>query len=322
MATEKSLPQPVVIPSAGKLALPDNQTLAAFAGFILLGGGASVAVRITYGELPPFYSAAARFLIGALIFWMLFFIRKIALPRGKALLGAILFGALSVGLAFPLMAWGLVATPASTYQVLMALVPLLTLFLAYLHGVERIRWQGLVGSLFAVAGIAVVMGGSSGTTYSLPHMLAIIGGAACLAEAGVITKKFPRSHPIATNAIAMTVGTIVLIAISLLSGERWVIPNQTSTWIAFGYLVVFVTVIAFLLYLFVLGRWSASGSSYAFVMTPLVTMVLATMLADEQLTWNFLLGAVLVLSGVVFGALIPTKPKKAEMASEVAVRCV
>ncbi|GAJ10150.1 unnamed protein product, partial [marine sediment metagenome] len=32
-------------------ALPDNKTLAAFGVFILLAGGASVAVRITYGEL-------------------------------------------------------------------------------------------------------------------------------------------------------------------------------------------------------------------------------------------------------------------------------
>lgn len=190
------------------------------------------------------------------------------------------------------------------------------------HGVERIRWPGLIGSLFVVAGIAVVMGGASGAALSLPHILAIVGGAACLAEAGVVAKKFPRSHPVATNAIGMTVGTIVLAAISLLSGERWIIPTQTSTWVAFGFLLFFVTVIAFLLYLFVLGRWSASDTSYAFVMTPLVTIFLASFLADECITWNFVLGAVLVLSGVIFVALLKSKPQKVEMTSEVAPRCM
>jgi drug/metabolite transporter (DMT)-like permease len=289
-------------------ALPDNKTLAAFGIFIFLAGGASVAVRITYGELPPFYSGAARFALAGLVFWILLFLRKIPFPRGQALLGAALFGTLSVGLSFSLIAWGLVETPASTYQVLMALVPLLTIFLAFLHGVERIRWQGLLGSLLAVAGIAVVVGGASGEGLSLPHILAIIVGAACMAEAGVIAKKFPRSHPIATNAIAMTIGAFILGTISLITNEQWVIPTQVNTWIAFGYLLVFVTIIVFLLYLYVLGRWTASGTSYGFVIIPLITVVVAASLAGERITLSFIAGAVFVLAGVLVGALLPSKP--------------
>ncbi|MGW8224370.1 MAG: DMT family transporter [Anaerolineales bacterium] len=297
-------------PGAGTSALPDNKTLAAFVLFVVLAGGASVAVRITYGELAPFYSGAARFAIAAVIFWILLFLRKIPVPRGQAFLGAALFGTLSVGLAFAFIAWGLVATPASTYQVLMALVPLLTIFFAFLHGVERIRWQGLLGSLLAVGGIAVVVGGASGDGLSLPHILAIIAGAACLSEAGVIAKKFPRSHPIATNAIAMTIGAIILGTISLVAKETWILPTQVDTWLAFGYLTIFVTIIVFLTYLYILGRWTASGTSYGFVLTPLITIVIASTLAGEQITMSFIAGGVLVLGGVLVGALLPSKPPK------------
>ena len=297
-----------VQPETKTSALPDNKTLAAFGVFILLASGASVAVRITYGELSPFYSGAARFALAGLIFWVLLFIRKIPFPRGQALLGAALFGTLSVGLAFTFIAWGLVETPASTYQVLMALVPLLTIFFAFLHGVERIRWQGLLGSLLAVGGIAVVVGGARGGGLSLPHVLAIIVGAACLSEAGVIAKKFPRSHPIATNAIAMTIGAFILGTISLIANEPWVIPTQINTWLAFGYLLIFVTVIVFLTYLYVLGRWTASGTSYGFVVIPLITIVIASSMAGEQITLTFIVGGVLVLAGVLVGALLPSKP--------------
>ena len=289
-------------------ALPDSKTLVAFGFFILLAGGASVAVRITYGELAPFYSGAVRFFLAGIIFWILLFLRKIPIPRGQALLGAVLFGTLSVGLAFTFMAWGLVKTPASTYQVLMAMVPLLTIFLAYFHGIERLRWQGILGSLLAVAGIAVVVGGTSGEGLSLPHILAIIAGATCLSEAGVIAKKFPRSHPIATNAIAMTIGALILGAMSLITNEPWVVPTQLDTWVALGYLIVFVTIIGFLLYLYVLGRWTASGTSYGFVIIPLVTVVVAASLAGEQITLSFIAGGVLVLAGVLVGALLPSKP--------------
>jgi drug/metabolite transporter (DMT)-like permease len=307
--------EPSALPTSTS-ALPDRTTLIAFGFFVLLAGGASVAVRITYAELPPFWSAAARFFLAGLVFWLIMLIRKIPVPRGRALLGAALFGILTVGVSFTLVAWGLVATPASLYQVIMALVPLLTIFFAFLHGLEKIRWQGILGALLAVAGIAVVVGGSDTSSVSIPHILAIILAAASMAEGGVIAKKFPRSHPVATNAIAVSIGALILFVVSLITGEQFVIPVLATTWIAFIYVLVFVTIFAFLLYLYVLGRWTASGTSYGFVLIPLVTVVLATNLAGESITFSYVIGAVLVLSGVIFGALLPSKPPKAGLAAD------
>lgn len=302
---EKQVPaQPDASSSA---LLPDRLTLSAFLAFIIVSGGASVAIRFTYAELPPFWSGAARFICGALFFWAWALIGKIPLPRGKALVGAILFGALSMGFSFTFIYWGLVKTPASLYQTIVALVPLLTLFLAFFHGLEPFRGRGLLGALLTVGGIAIAVGGSQVANLSLLHILAIIGGAACFAEAGVVAKLFPRSHPIATNAVAMTVGALILGAASLLAGEKAVIPSTATTWIAFAYIVIFVTIIAFRLYLFILSRWTASGTSYSFVLIPLVTIVLASTLAKEQITLQFLLGGTLVVFGVWVGALLPAK---------------
>jgi drug/metabolite transporter (DMT)-like permease len=310
MATEQRIIKSAVVSSEANMGVPDRITLLAFVLMVLAGGGASVAIRFTYVELPPFWSGTARFFVGALMFWTLMVLRKIKVPQGKALLGAILFGALSVGGAFILIAWGLVKTPASLYQVLMALVPLLTLFLAYVHGLESISRRGILGSLLALVGIAIALGGATGIELSVPHVFAIIAAAGFMAEAGVVAKKFPRNHPIATSAISMTVGAIMLGAVSLFAGERWVIPSQLETWIAFGYLILFVNLVTFLLYLFILDRWTASGTSYGFVVIPLVTVVVAATLAGEQITWNFILGGILVLSGVLFGALLTTKPRQ------------
>ena len=292
-------------------ALPERSVLIAFFFFILVVGGASVAIRMTYAELAPFWAGTSRFALAALAFWVLVFFRKLPVPKGRALLGALLFGILTVGLAFILIGWGLVATPASRYQILMAMVPLLTVFLASLHGIETITKRGVFGSLLAVAGIAFTVGGASTSNVSLPHVAAIIIAAVFISEGGVLIKKFPPNPPVMTNAIGMTVGAIILGLASLVSGEAWNIPTQTSTWLAFIYLVVFVTVVAFLLYMFVLGKWSASGTSYGFVMVPLVTIVVASILAGEEITLNFLIGAGLVLAGVLVGALLPSKTKPA-----------
>lgn len=289
--------------------MPERKVLIAFVIFVLVGGGASVAIRATYAELAPFWAGGARFLLAALAMWVVAIIKRIPLPKGRALLGAVLYGALTVGLAFALIGWGLVATPASRYQILMATVPLLTIFLSALHGVEAINRRGIIGSLLAVAGILLTVGGVTTAQLSLPHTLAILLAAACLAEGGVMIKKFPPNPPIMTNAIGMTVGGLILAIVSLASGEKWIIPSQTRTWIAFLYLVVFASSIAFLLYIYVLRKWSATGTSYGFVLVPLITIVVASTLAGEEITWNFLFGAALVLAGALIGALLPLKAR-------------
>ena len=287
----------------------DRTVLIAFLLFVFIMGGASVAIRITYVEMAPFWAGASRFLLAGLVFWGLVIYKRIPLPKGRALLGAVLFGTLSVGLAFLLIAWGLVETPASRYQILMATVPLLTVFLAALHGVEALSIQGVLGSLLAVGGIVVTVGGAGRAEMSLPHIAAILLAALCNAEGVVLIKKFPPNPPIMINAIGLTIGGSILGIASLVSGESWNLPTLTSTWVAWLYLVIFVTIFGFLLYLFALSKWSASKTSYGFVLIPLVTIVVASSLAGEKITWNFLAGAGLVLAGVLIGALLPNRKK-------------
>ena len=296
-------------------ARPAILTLIAFALFVLFAGGASVAIRFTYAEIPTFWGGAARFLLGAALLWALVAWRRVPLPRGRALLGAALFGALSIGGAFIFIYWGLETTPASTYQVITAVVPLMTLVFAVGHRLERLHLRGVLGALLAVVGIVVTVAGSLGGALSLPRVIAILLGAACFAEAGVVAKLFPRSHPFATNAVAMTVGALMLLVASLVAGEAWVLPSTVGMWWAFAYLVLGASVGAFLLYVYVLGRWTASAASYGFVLIPLVTTVLATTLAGERIGPLFVVGGALVLAGVWLGALMPAKPAPAAPAT-------
>jgi len=196
-----------------------------------------------------------------------------------------------------------------------AIVPLLTIFFAAAHKLEPLQRRSVLGGLLAVGGIAIAVSGSlvSGVAISLPHIIAIIAGAACFAEAGIVVKLFPSNHPYTTNAIGMTVGVLMLITASLISAETWALPSSASTWLAMLYIVLGATVAGFLLYLFILGRWTASGTSYGFVLVPIITVILAAFLTDETISVLFLVGAAVVLVGVYIGALMPSK-KKAEPA--------
>ncbi len=63
--------------------------------------------------------------------------------------------------------------------------------------------------------------------------------------------------------------------------------------------------LVFVLYLVVLRYWSASRAAYLFVLTPVVTVLLSAWLDDEPIRMGLVVGGVLVLAGVYFGALRP-----------------
>ena len=301
-------------PADGAIALrPSRATLVAFALMVVFAGGNAVAIRFSNFGLPPFWGGAMRIIGAALVFWVIVIARRVALPRGRALLGAILYGLVAVGSAYAFAYWGFLRIPAGLGGAILALVPLMTLFFATAHGLETLRWQGLVGALIATAGVLIGVVGGFGGPAHVPSVLALIAGTASFAEAAVIYKLFPPSHPLATNAVSLTVGAPVLLVLSWLTGESWSLPTTASTWAAFAYLVLVGSVVVFSLYLYVLSRWTASATSYSFLLIPLATVAIAAWLLGESISASFVIGAALVLAGVWAGA-IRGAPKAVELA--------
>lgn len=290
-------------------ARPDALTLSAFALTVLIGGTNFVAVRFSNLELAPFWGAGLRFLAASAILLALSGARRLPFPSGRALVGALLYGVLSFTLTYALMYWALLTVPAGMASVVMAQVPLFTFLLAWGHGLESFRWRGLVGALLGLVGIAAMMGSEAARGFSPLALLAMVAAAAAAAEAGVLMKHFPRSHPVTTNGLAMGVGALLLLPLSALAGEPWTLPVSPSTWLVLGYLVLVGSCGLFVLFLFVLRRWTASATSYGFVLFPLVATAMGSLLAGEAVSRGLLLGGLLVLSGVYVGAIArPRKP--------------
>ena len=289
---------------------PDKTTLLALLFNVLFVGINVVAVRFTVAELPPFWGAALRFTTAALIFWLIVLVRKSPLPSRKALPGILLYGFLNIGASYAFLYWGLQKIPASLTSVFLALAPLMTFFFASLHRIEPFRWRGLAGSLLALAGILYAFFEQPGGHLPVLSIIAIIAGVACLSESTVIIKMVPSNDPFAVNALAMTTGAGILVIVSLIAGEAWKLPTLATTWISIIYLILFGSVVMFYLFLFIVKRWTASATSYQFVLFPFVTVVVARLLGGETVNSAFLLGGALTLVGVWIGALSGNKLHK------------
>jgi drug/metabolite transporter (DMT)-like permease len=284
-----------------------ERPLLAFAGAVLLIGSNLVAIRLSNRELPPFWGAGTRFAVAAVLFFAVMRAQRVSFPRGRALRGAVLYGAIGIAAYFALVYWGLVEVKAAYGQVLLSLVPLLTLFLSIGHGLERFHWRGLIGAIIATVGIALIFRQQIRTDVSGLSVFALIAAAFCAAQGGIVLKRYPPTSLLATNAVAMFLGAVSLLFLSIVSGEAHVIPVQPETWVAFVYLATLGTIGTFLSYMYVLQHWTASAASYQFVLAPVVAIILAALLLGEKVTADFFGGGGLVVAGVYFGAILPSR---------------
>ena len=275
---------------------------AVFVAIALIGGGNPVGVSVAVDELDPIWAAATRFIAAGAIFAIAMVVLRIPIPHGTALLGSFIYGVLGFFAAFALLFSGFQETPPGTGQIIIALVPLLTLLLAIAHGLERFRVRALVGVLIAFGGLVFLVADRIDANVPLPSLLAVVAGATLLAESGVVVKITPRAHPVASNAVAMLGGGALLLALSAIVGDAWKAPAQSDTWVAMIFLVVGGSVGVFGLYVFLLGRWTASAASYTLLLQPLPTLVYSALLTHEPLTPALLVGAAIILLGVYIGA--------------------
>lgn len=141
-----------------------------------------------------------------------------------------------------------------------------------------------------------------------------MAAAACQAESGIVVKRFPPGDPVAANAIGMLLGAGLLAVAAVSTGEVFRVPEQPETWVAMAYLIGPGSIAVFVFVLYILARWTASATSYAFLLFPLVAIALGAALLGETLQPSFLVGGAIVLLGVYLGAVY--RPRRGDVPIE------
>jgi drug/metabolite transporter (DMT)-like permease len=282
---------------------PDAMSAAAFGMAVMLGAGNFLAVRMSNLELPPFWGAGLRFGLAAALFVVIASARRLEWPRGRLLALTAVYGALSFALFYALMYWALVRVSAGVATVVLASVPLVTLLLAAVQRSERVHLRSVAGGLLALGGIAWMTVGLGSAVVPPGALVALLCATLAVAQSIIVAKRLSGNHPAMTNAVAMSVGALLLLGLSAVAGERWFLPREPEAAFAVAYLVTFGSVGLFVLVLLVVRRWTASATAYMFVLFPVATMALEAVLLGEPVKARTLSGAGLVMVGVWFGAL-------------------
>ena len=282
---------------------PGGAVLTAFAAAVVLGGANFVAVRISNQELDPFWGASLRFGMAAALFVVIALALRLRWPWGRLLAETAVFGLLAFGVSYALMYWALVRVTAGTATIVLAGVPLVTLLLAVVQTSEKLSLKAVTGSVLALVGIAWMVLGSHELRAPPSAIFAMLGAALAIGQSIIMGKRLSVNHPVMTNAVGMSVAALLLLTLSAAADEAWALPHQLDVAVALTYLVTLGSVGLFVLLLLVVRRWTASASSYMFVLFPLVTLALAGWLVNEPVSGSAVIGAALVMGGVWIGAL-------------------
>jgi drug/metabolite transporter (DMT)-like permease len=278
----------------------DRVALGAFMGVVVIGGSNFVAIRFSNRELDPLWGAGFRFALAAAVFGLLVALLRLSLPRGRALALVLTYGLLAFGGGYGCLYWAMQEVPAGIAAVVLAVGPLLTLLLAVAHGMERMSWRALVGAVVALAGSVTIFFQPGSTAVSWGSF-ALLGVAALSFAESVVVSKVAGQHPVAMNFVSMSIGAAVLLVVARAAGERFALPAETETQLALVYLVA-ATVGLFVLALVVVQRWTASATSYAFVLMPVIAIVLGAVIAHESIALTTIVGGAIVGTGVYVGA--------------------
>jgi drug/metabolite transporter (DMT)-like permease len=284
------------------------RTLGLFGAAVTIGGINFVAVRYSNQGLDPFWGAALRFSIAGALFVTIAIVLRIRWPRGRALGLTALYGVFSFTFSYALMYWALLQVTAGLAAVVLAIVPLVTALLASAQRLERLTSRTVGGAILAIGGILWITLGGGDVDLPLGGLIAMLLASLTIAQSVIISKRVSGNHPVMTNAVGMTVAAPLLLIISLIAGEQWSFPSEPQAFWAVAYLVTIGSVGLFSALLLVVRRWTASATSYAFVLFPVVTLIVEAVLLDVPLTVRGITGALLVMAGVWFGALMPRSP--------------
>ena len=293
MAITLSMPRPTA----------KTRIVAAFAAVYLIWGSTYLTIRIAIDTLPPMLMAGARFFIAGLVLFAFTFRR--GAPRERITWrhwrAAVIIGFCLLLCGNGFVTWGEQYVHTGLVALIVATVPLWMALLAPLFGGAWVRWTAAIGVAIGLAGVVLLLrpGGAAPTEWQTfvvplaPLMWAI--GSLYARRAPV-----PRQALTAT-AMEMVAGGALLAIAGLAMGEAGhthLSAVSLGSVIAFVYLIVFGSLIAYTAYIWLLHHVSTTAvSTYAYV-NPLVAVLLGAVFLGEPITGLTALAGAMIIAAV------------------------
>lgn len=284
----------------------NNGTLMVISGLILTNifwGASGVAVKVTQLQLGTFEIVALRFIMATPLLiaatalwkgWNAFKIDKKDLPYIAVL------AFMGIPLEFLLQVTSLAYTTATCFTLIFSLSPFFIIFVSSILIKEKITRHKATGALLGFIGVTFII-----TNGSLTVPTNLLGDSVAVMANVVWALYTVMGKPINEKYSALTVlnytfifGAIEMVPFYLLSPGLPPAEFTGPTWIAMGFLTIFCSLIAFLLYNYGTEKLPASIAGMFIYVQPLSGVALAAIILGEPITIYTVLGTFFIIYGI------------------------
>lgn len=272
-------------------------------------------IKLGLRDLPPVSFAGIRFVLAFLILSTIVAARGTRLPRRGADYALIAgTGVLSFAFNYGLLFWGEQHISSGLAALLQATIPAFGLALAHLHlPGERLTTARAAGVGLGIAGVGVIFSNQLTVAGEMAvwGSAAIVVGAACAAYSNVLVKARGREiEPAVLAAGQMACGMVPLVlAGAVFEGSPLAFRWTRLAVVSLLYLTVVGSVVAFMLYYWLVRNMDVTKTMLISLVTPVVAVLLGMAALGEELTWRTLAGAALIMSGIALAVLRRAKTK-------------
>jgi drug/metabolite transporter (DMT)-like permease len=267
-----------------------------------LGGTAAAITRYLVGNADPITLAILRWGIGFACLLPTALFLGVRWPPRRDWPAVALLGMCFFGLFFVLYNIAIGFTTAARASLALATLPLHTMVIAALLGIEPLTWRKSAGVCVAVLGViaALAYGLSAAPSGAWRGELIMTGAVMCMAFYNVWSRPFiQRSSALGFLTVGMGAGAAALILVGSLTGSVAVLGGfGAAQWIAGVYLGVGGGALAFILWVMALERATPTRVANTMTVNPIAAGLLATQLVGEPITPNLVLGLVAVFTGI------------------------
>ena len=263
--------------------------------------------KIAVLELPPMLVVSLRLAIAAGFLAAIMLAAGYRLPNGGIWKPIVLSALFGHTIPFSLLAWGQERVDAGLAAILMATMPLFTLFLAQVFTRdEKPTRYSIAGFAVALVGIIVLFGPEKLASLAdqSVRQYAIALAAMSYGVNAIITKKL-IGHPWQqTTACFMTVAFLFSLPLLLIS-DLSRITAPFGVWVAVVYTGLMPTAVGAILIVVLVRRTSASFLSQINFLVPVFGVAFALVFLQETLPANAAVALAIILSGVALARLQP-----------------
>ena len=311
----------------------------AYATLYLVWGSTYLAIRVVVETIPPFFMASMRFFAAGMALSVYVAMTSgFKMNRQQFRDNAIIAALLLLG-GTGIVSWAEKSIPSGITTLIVSLNPIFTVLADWAF----LRWSGdrtpgkapnlftFLGLFLGIVGLAILVGPSlfeEGATHlDLFPVIALM--VACMFwTIGSLYSRYARNpvEPLAGSAVQMLMGGVWILLMSFGVGELGTLEVEKFSMpsiLAWLYLVIAGSLLAFTTYLWLMKHSSPTMvSTYAYI-NPIVAVFLGWWLLNEPLNARIFLAAAIIISGVALMTIAKgralAKQKKAD-AEEVAKR--